>query len=424
MNTNKQINIMLLMVFASVVLTGAYWLIDPDRASSARDRQLEATIERGAWLYAQNCRVCHGNTGEGGGASNRLRAAPPLNRPDLRGVGEDGFETALLTQAYDLVFDTITCGRVGRAMPTWGQSQGGTLNEEQIKQLTTFITQAVHEEELAKAAAEAAEGSEENGEEEEEAEPENAWEIAEIYAFEGVPEFDLHSPDTQDELHLAESIDANATELTLTSPVVNPAEATGEGLRLQMAEELMLVLSVDAETGVVTVERGLGTTDPAPHEAGTFVVEPPVPPDPPAITERACGQTASAVPTAAPEPPSAELTIVASGTAWNKTQLFALPDGPLTLTVDNQDDGIAHNIVFFEGAEPGGDEIVRTDIENGPVTQTLNFGPLAVGDYFYYCEVHPNMEGVLTAGTADQSGDAAGEGSGAEDPVTTDPVVP
>lgn len=392
MNTNKQINIMILLVFASVILTGAYWLIDPDRASSAREHQLEATIDRGAWLYSQNCRTCHGDVGEGGAASNRLRAAPPLNRPDLQGKVDGEVDNAALSQAYDLVFNTITCGRVGRAMPTWGQSQGGTLNDEQIKQLTIFITQAVDEEA-----------------------GRNAWEHASVYAFEGVPEYSIHSPDTQDELHLAESIDAQATELTLTSAIgLSAVEATGEGLRLKIDEELMLVQSVDADTGVVTVERGLGTTDPAPHEAGRFVVEPPVPPDPAPVTERACGQTASAQPTAAPEPPSAELTIVASGIAWSKTQLFALPDVPLTLTVDNQDNGIPHNIVFFEGAEPGGTEIARTEIETGPVTQTLNFGPLAAGDYYYYCEVHPNMEGVLTAAAAGAATDgAASDGDGA-----------
>ena len=398
MNTSKQINLMILLVFGAVILTGAYWLLDPDRASSARNRQLQSTVDRGAWLYAQNCRVCHGNVGEGGAATNRLRAAPPLNRPDLQGRVDGAVDPAALSQAYDLVFNTITCGRVGRAMPTWGQSQGGTLNEEQIKQLTTFITEAVDEEE-----------------------GRNAWDLAGVYALEGVPEYSIHSPDTQDELRLAEAIDAETTQLQLTSGVgLSAAEATGPGQRLQMGEELMLVQSVDASTGVVTVERGLGTTDPAPHDAGTFVVEPPVPPDPPGITERACGQTASVQPTAAPEPPSAELTITASGIAWTKTQLFALPDVPLTLTVDNQDDGIPHNIAFTRGAEPGGDPVASTAVENGPVTQTLTFGPLAAGDYYYYCEVHPNMEGVMSVGAA---GSAPADGGG-ESPATTETVTP
>jgi hypothetical protein len=191
----------------------------------------------------------------------------------------------------------------------------------------------------------------------------------------------------------------------------------------------MLIEEVDAETGVVTVERGIGTTSPAAHEAGAFVRKPPVPPDPAPITERACGQTAQAQPTVAPEPPSATLNIVASGIAWNKDRLYGLPDTPLILTVDNQDEGTPHNIVFFEGAEPGGEEIARTDIENGPVVQTLEFGPLTAGEYYYYCEVHPNMEGVLVVSTEDQSGGAGaseGDATGGEttDPVTTETVTP
>jgi len=370
MNTNKQINVMILLVFLAVILTGAYWLIDPDRAKSARDIQLEHTVDRGAYLFSQNCRVCHGNTGEGGAASNRLRAAPPLNRPDLQGQVDGKVDSAAFKQAYDLVFNTITCGRVGRAMPTWGQSQGGTLNTEQIKQLTTLIT---------------------NG---------SGWEIAGEYALEGVPAYGIHSPDTQDELHLADAIGANDTTLTLTSSVVDPALSVGPGIRLQIADEIMAVQEVDRDSGVITVERGVGTTNPAAHDAGAEVLKPPVPPDPAPITEQACGQTASAQPTAAPEPPSAALSIIAKGIAWNKTQLFALPDVPLTLELDNQDNGIPHNIVFTQGAEPGGDRVAGTEIQNGPVKETLNFGPLTAGDYYYYCEVHPNMEGVLTAAAA------------------------
>lgn len=427
MNTNKQINIMILLVFGAIILTGAYWIIDPDRATSARQTQQESTVERGAWLFSQNCRVCHGNVGEGGAASNRLRSAPPLDRDDLQGIVDGEFSETALTQAYDLVFNTIVCGRVGRPMPTWGQSQGGTLNDEQIKQLTTFITQP---REIIEPQAE---GGESGGGEEGAAEPEepfDGWRIAEEYALEGVPEFGLHSSDTQDELRLAEAIDDSATTLTLTSNVVKPVEAVGPGLRLEIDEELMLIQDVNLDTGEITVERGIGTTDPAAHEAGATVIEPPVPPDPPAITERACGQTASAQPTAAPEPPSATLSIAASGIAWTKTRLFALPDAPLTLTVDNQDEGTPHNIAFFQGAEPGGDEVegARTEIENGPVTQTLEFGPLPEGDYYYFCEVHPNMEGVLSASAAGQAG--GGDGASpdapvdANDPVTTDTVTP
>jgi mono/diheme cytochrome c family protein len=388
MNTNKQINIMILLVFGAVILTGAYWLIDPDRADSARDKQLEATIDRGAWLFSQNCRTCHGDKGEGGAASNRLRAAPPLNRPDLQGIKDGEKDSAALKQAYDLVFNTITCGRVGRAMPTWGQSQGGTLNEEQIKQLTVFITEGT------------------------------GWDIAEEYAIHGVPEFDLHSSETADALRLAAPIGEGDTTLTLNSGIstIKPVEAVSQGIRLEIDDELMVVQDVNADSGVITVERGIGTTDPAAHDEGADVLKPPVPPDPAPVTEQACGQTASAQPTAGAEAPSAQLSIIAKGIAWSKTTLSGLPDVPLTLTVDNQDNGIPHNIAFTQGAEPGGDPVARTEIQTGPVTETLNFGPLAAGEYYYYCEVHPNMEGVLTV--------AASGAAGAPPAGATEPAAP
>ena len=384
MNTNKQINIMVLLVFLAVFATGAYTLWDPNRADNARDKQREATLMRGAFLFTQNCRVCHGNAGEGGSASNRLRAAPPLNRPDLQGRETAGGEVdeTKKKQAYSLVFDTIVCGRVGKAMPTWGQEQGGTLNEEQIKQLSVFITEG------------------------------DAWDLAEEFALEGVPNFDVHG-DRVEGLALAAPLAEGDTDLVLTKP-----EGFGVGQRLKIADEIVQITEYDAATGAITVERGIGTTNAAAYEAGTEVLNEPSPPDPPSITQPACGQLLPPPVEDGPaDPPSADLTIIAQGIAWNKKELSAIADVPLTITVDNRDAGVPHNIHFTVGNEPGGEEVAATAIENGPVTQTLNFGPLGEGEYFYVCDVHLNMEGVLTAVPASEA-PAAGATPG------TQPVEP
>lgn len=385
MNTNKQINIMVLLVFLAVFATGAYTLWDPNRADSAREKQLEATLERGAFLFSQNCRVCHGDAGEGGSASNRLRAAPALNRPDLQGreTSEGEADETAKKQAYNLVFNTIECGRVGKAMPTWGQEHGGTLNEEQIKQLTVFIT--------------------EGGE---------AWELAEHFAIDGVPNFDVHG-DHIEGLVLAAPLAEGDTDLVLNKP-----EGFGVGQRLQIEDEILLITEYDAEAGTIAVERGIGTTNAAAYEAGVEVQNEPAPPDPPSITQPACGQLLPPPVEDGPaDPPSADLTIIAQGIAWNKTELSAIAGVPLTITVDNRDAGTPHNIHFTVGNEPGGDEVAATDIENGPVTQVLNFGPLDEGEYYYVCDVHLNMEGVLTAVPASEA-PAAGATPG------TQPVEP
>lgn len=388
MNTNKQIAVMILLVFGAVFATGAYTLWEPGRQDDAEVKQHEATLERGAWLFSQNCRTCHGDSGEGGAASNRLRVAPPLNRPDLQGRKELGGEVdnAAYTTAYKLIVNTITCGRVGRAMPVWAQSQGGTLSDEQIRQLAVFITDG------------------------------SAWEIAKEYAIDGVHAFELHG-DASDGIRFTEPVNETTTRVR-----VNKLDLLSPGIRIEANGEIMLVTAVDANAGQATVERGVGTTSPKAHTVDEVVLKPPVPPDPAPILEQSCGQTApAAAPTSsATETPSATLSIIAKGVAWDKTKLAALAGVPLTLTLDNQDVNIPHNIHFFQGAEPGGESVVATEIQNGPVKETLNFGPLDAGDYYYVCDVHPAMEGVLTASLAGGGGPAASPAAGSATPAPSE----
>jgi mono/diheme cytochrome c family protein/plastocyanin len=350
---------------------------DPSRADSAKDTQLEKTLERGAFLFSQNCRTCHGDSGEGGQRSNRLREAPPLNRPDLQGRETEGGEVSAAAKgvAYKLVFNTINCGRVGKAMPTWGQTQGGILNDEQMRQLTTFITEGTD------------------------------WEAAKEFAIEGFPKGAIHG-DHEVVFSLAEPITEDATVIALGGDVAS----LSAGERLQFGEEIVVIEEVDAAAKTITVERGVGTTRPEAHGLDAELLKPPVPPDPAPITGQACGQLPQAAPTAAPEPASATLTIASQGIAWDKTELNALPDVPLTLTHNNNDPGQQHNWALYpdEEAAIAGDPILAaTEIEGGPGVQTLNFGPLELGTYYYQCDVHPQMYGVLNVVAATAGGDAA-----------------
>jgi plastocyanin len=89
------------------------------------------------------------------------------------------------------------------------------------------------------------------------------------------------------------------------------------------------------------------------------------------------------------------LDIVAKGIAWDTTCLVAPANEPFTINIDNQDAGIPHNLDRL--TEQGGDSIAKTEVENGPVQQTLDVDPLEVGEYFFLCDVHPNMAGTLVA---------------------------
>ena len=90
-----------------MLATGAYTLWDPSRATDARATQLQKTVDRGAFTFSQNCRVCHGDAGEGGAASNRLAQAPPLNRPDLQGVKSGAVDPVEKVNAYKRIYYTI-----------------------------------------------------------------------------------------------------------------------------------------------------------------------------------------------------------------------------------------------------------------------------------------------------------------------------
>ncbi|HXK32723.1 MAG TPA: hypothetical protein VNM91_01765, partial [Dehalococcoidia bacterium] len=77
------------------------------------------------------------------------------------------------------------------------------------------------------------------------------------------------------------------------------------------------------------------------------------------------------------------------------------------------------NWVLFSSPDgPEGDRLAETPLENGVVTQTLEFGPLAAGEYYYHCDVHPQMFGTLIV----QAGGGADGGDGGDAEAT--PVPP
>jgi LysM repeat protein/mono/diheme cytochrome c family protein len=129
LNTQKQIVLIVALLFIFVGGCAAYTAIDlPVRAPDQEKWTQEQSVERGALLYANNCRTCHGNKGDGG-------VGPALNRADLQDQ-----DPLLLRQNRDLVRRTLQCGRAGTLMPAWLNTNGGALNRIQIEHLVNLIT--------------------------------------------------------------------------------------------------------------------------------------------------------------------------------------------------------------------------------------------------------------------------------------------
>ena len=102
----------------ALVLAAALFAFTQTTAIAQTGEQDQADL--GAKLYAENCAVCHGPTGEG-----RVGATLAKNWPSIR---------------PDLTVQTIIMNGVdGTAMPAWSQENGGPLTADEIDALVNYI---------------------------------------------------------------------------------------------------------------------------------------------------------------------------------------------------------------------------------------------------------------------------------------------
>jgi len=139
MNTSKQANVMIGLLFFAFLAFGSYIANENNRAEAARENQDELKANRGATLYVNNCRSCHGLEGEGS-------IGPALNRESFRIIGKKDpqyVETpeGEATTLRNFLFNTLVCGRTNTAMPAWSERHGGPLSDTQINYLVLLITQ-------------------------------------------------------------------------------------------------------------------------------------------------------------------------------------------------------------------------------------------------------------------------------------------
>jgi plastocyanin len=106
----------------------------------------------------------------------------------------------------------------------------------------------------------------------------------------------------------------------------------------------------------------------------------------------------TAEPTGTPtgEPPAAPATIIAENLAFNTDELSFPPEAEVSLTLRNDDSGIPHNVAIYEG--PGGETIFQGETISGPAEVTYTFTTPGPGEYYFQCDVHPDMNGSVAVG--------------------------
>jgi LysM repeat protein/mono/diheme cytochrome c family protein len=132
LNTQKQIVLIVALLFIFTGGCAAYTAIElPVRAPDQADWTRDQSLERGALLFANNCRTCHGNKGQGGVGPQLLNAEQSQfqDQDPLR-----------LRANRDLLQRTLACGRAGTLMPAWLNTNGGALNAIQVQHLVNFLS--------------------------------------------------------------------------------------------------------------------------------------------------------------------------------------------------------------------------------------------------------------------------------------------
>jgi len=86
--------------------------------------------------------------------------------------------------------------------------------------------------------------------------------------------------------------------------------------------------------------------------------------------------------------------VVAQDIAFDTSTIELVADVPSTITFENRDAGVQHNIAIYTDSTLA-EELFNGELITGPDTVQYPIPPLAVGEYYFQCVVHPAMNGTV-----------------------------
>jgi plastocyanin len=423
MNTRKQVLVMSILLFSTMVILGIYAAWYPSRATTAEIEFANMTAERAALLFARNCRMCHGDVGEGGFAAGRMTAAPSLNRLELQAMVSIDVSLAENITARDTSIEVDNVGRISlddviliddERMKVTGIN-GNTLrvrrgwdatrpdshfsgaevrlqDRDELRQQVELLTNTIA---CGRVGAPMPPWAIEHGG------PLSPEQIRQLVVLITMNRWELarHEAEHEDETGIRLQQPLSADAMTMRVPDV---DMFTQGEVIRIGTEKMRVTGVPQldprdpdRSGTIGLERGVQQTSAAEHGEGTQIYRTPEVPEP-MILQRSCGQFARAdAPTGEPsliEPFEGQtVEIIARGLRFDQEEIRVQSNGQVRLRLDNQDAGVPHNIAVRTSptdrtpVAPGSVGLVF----NGPGVDDTVFDIPDPGTYFFICDIHP-----------------------------------
>ena len=102
-----------------------------------------------------------------------------------------------------------------------------------------------------------------------------------------------------------------------------------------------------------------------------------------------CASKTTPIPTPSPSTGGNNITVTASGMAFDTSTITVSAGAHITITFQNNDSGIPHNIAFYTSTAAT-TIIYQGARTTGVATVTYTFdAPTTPGTYFFRCDVHP-----------------------------------
>ena len=104
------------------------------------------------------------------------------------------------------------------------------------------------------------------------------------------------------------------------------------------------------------------------------------------------------------------LTVTAAALTFDTDEIDLPADQPTTLTFDNEDAGVPHNIAIYND-DSLSETLFQGEQFPGVDTRAYAIPALDPGTYYFHCDVHTTMNGTVVVG-----GPGGGSGAGGEPP--------